>query len=85
MKLACEFITDLYGRESIAYHLIYLFAKLFPTSYGKASGLPAERSVNRETLNPGVHHSSAKCPCLCLVHRIPPDKSVYPREAKGKV
>lgn len=51
MKLACEFIINLYGKESIASHLIYLFAKLEElTSYVKASGLSAERSVNRETL-----------------------------------
>lgn len=51
MKLACEFVINLYGKVSIAYHRIYLFAKLEElTSYVKASGLSAERSVNRETL-----------------------------------
>lgn len=50
-KLAYEFITHRDGKESTAYHLIYLFAKLVElTSYVKAAGLPAEQSINRATL-----------------------------------
>lgn len=51
MKLAWEFITRPDGKESTVYHLIYLFAKVVElATYVKASGLPAEQSINRATL-----------------------------------
>lgn len=51
MKLAYEYIINLCGKESIVHHLIYLFAEQGDlTDYVKASGVPAEQSINRATL-----------------------------------
>lgn len=79
VKLACEFIINLYGKASIAYHLIYLFAKLEElTQLCKSVRTVCRAKCKQRNSNTGSHHSSVKCTCLCLAaHRIMLDKSVY--------